>query len=146
VGIRLSGYQVNFFYYFSPLITCILISWSADNHTFDAFSHFKIFFKNFLLPFILFTDKLPSPGQLSTGPSAGLEVETTRGVRTRPSKGLQSGIPERLPLCDSLLRHFSYFNTLFRFHILKFIRSSLPAAGWSPAGRTSPFRLVPMPI
>jgi len=68
VGIRLSGYQVNFFYYFSPLITCILISWSADNHTFDAFSHFKIFFKNFLLPFILFTDKLPSPGQLSTGP------------------------------------------------------------------------------
>jgi len=31
---------------------------------------------------------MKKPEQLSTDPSAGFEVEITRGVRTRPSKGL----------------------------------------------------------
>jgi hypothetical protein len=54
----------------------------------------------------LFINIIKKPERLSTGPSAGFEVEKTRGVRTKSCKGLQSGLPERLPLCDSMLRHF----------------------------------------
>jgi hypothetical protein len=62
------------------------------------------------IAFFPFIDTMKKLEQLSTGPSAGFEVGKTRGVRTKSCKGLQSGLPERLPLCDSLLRHFFYSN------------------------------------
>jgi len=53
------------------------------------------------------------PEQWSTGPSARFEVEKAWGVRTRPSKGLQSGIPERLPLCAISAPAFFLFEYRF---------------------------------